>query len=77
MCGIPQRIPGGQYPDSWYQGLVSFRDVIWKIDTTTNTTSLILTPEPSFDIIKPQLSPDRSYLYFINKSDQTLWSYRI
>lgn len=77
ICGVPKLVPGGQYPDSWYQGLVSFSDVVWKIDATNNTTSLILSPDQSFDIVKPQLSPDRSYFYFINKSDQTLWSYRL
>ena len=31
-CAVPKYIDNGNYPDSWYQGEVSFSDVIWKID---------------------------------------------
>jgi len=76
-CAVPQFLPEGEYPDSWYQGLISFSDSIWKIDAGSNTTTLLANPSASFgnniDAIKLQLSPDGNYLFFINKKDSTLW----
>ncbi len=77
ICGVPKNITSGQYPDAWYQGIVSFSDVVWLINTVQNNTNIVLAPDESFDIIKPQVSPNHAYLYFINKTDQTLWSYRM
>lgn len=77
ICGVPKTIIGGQYPDSWYQGTTSFSDTLWSINTLQNTSTIILTPEQPFDTTHIKTSPDRQYLYFINKSDQTLWSYRM
>jgi len=77
MCGVPESIPTGQYPDNWYEGSVSFGDDIWSIDTITGSTSNLLSPNQQFDIINPGMSPDDQYFYFINKIDGTLWSYRL
>ena len=77
ICGVPKNITSGQYPDAWYQGTVSFSDVVWLINTVQNSTNIVLAPDESFDVIKPRVSPNNAYLYFINKTDQTLWSYRL
>lgn len=74
ICAIPQSPPNGQYPDVWYQGLLSFNDVLWSIDTKNKAAAVLFSPKQSFDIVDLQLSPDEQYLYFINKSDETLWS---
>lgn len=77
FCGVPKTIVGNKYPDAWYQGVVSFADSIWLINTVQQATNIILSPDQAFDVIKPAISPDHNYLYFINKTDQTLWSYRL
>jgi hypothetical protein len=75
-CAVPETLPAAAYPDQWYQGLVSFSDSVWKIDTATGTTENIFTP-PSLDIINPVLSSDDSYLLFMNKVTGTPWVYQL
>jgi DNA-binding beta-propeller fold protein YncE len=76
-CGIPQTISSGVYPDDWYQGTKSFSDNLWSIDTSSGATTDILNPTQLFDMIHVRTSPDGNYAYFINKTDETLWSYRL
>lgn len=80
-CGIPRRIPSGEYPDSWYKGVVSFNDELWKINTETSEVNLITDFEnvttKEMDIIKPQVSSDGKFFVFINKGDLSLWSVRL
>lgn len=80
-CAIPQGLQTAQYPDQWYQGLVSFSDIVQEIDIKTFTTRKILVPKdfnaPQFDIINPSLSSDDGYLLFMNKITGTPWVYRI
>lgn len=76
-CAVPKSIPSTQYPDAWYQGIVSFSDALWEINIEKGTTNILIDPSQSFDIDKIRVSPDGSYLYFRNKKDGYLWSYRI
>jgi len=80
-CGVPTIIPKGDYPDVWYQGIVSFADNIWRIETETGVVKILTSPRISareeIDIIKPILSEDESRLFFINKKDSTLWSLKL
>lgn len=70
-CGVPRTITGSKYPDSWYQGAVSFTDEIWKIDLDTNSGTAIIDAntlgENNIDVTNPILSDDGNYLGFINK----------
>ncbi len=75
-CAVPQAIPSGQYPDQWYQGVVSFSDSIWKINTVTSVAEKIY-DLPSLDVINPTLSSDDAYFLFMNKITGTPWVYRI
>jgi hypothetical protein len=75
-CAVPQSLPAGNYPDSWYQGLVSFNDSIWKINTETDSFSLLLNPSSAgenMDGINLELSQKENHLFLINKKDSTLW----
>lgn len=77
-CAVPQTIESGLYPDSWYQGEISFTDQIWKIDTATLNTSFIEDPLQvvgggEIDAIKLALDSDEEYLFFVNKKDSFLW----
>lgn len=75
-CAVPNSIPSGQYPDSWYQGLVSFNDSILRINTSNSSSAVVINTEEwgGIDGIKLTLSPDEKILFMINKKDSTLWS---
>jgi hypothetical protein len=75
-CAVPNNIGAGRYPDSWYQGLVSFNDSIIKIDSSNLSSSTIINTEDvsQLDAINLTLSPDEKTLFMINKKDSTLWS---
>jgi hypothetical protein len=77
-CAVPKFIDRAQYPDSWYQGEISFSDEIWKIDVITGNTTMILDPTSiengeEIDGIKLSLDEGQNYLLFVNKKDSYLW----
>jgi hypothetical protein len=77
-CAVPTNLTAGQYPDTWYQGEVSFTDQIWKIDLKTGATTMLVDPitvrgGEAIDGIKLSLSADGKYLLFVNKKDSFLW----
>lgn len=77
-CAVPKTIINGDYPDFWYQGLISFTDSVWKVDTKTDSSELVFDIQKetgnTIDIMNPFLSEDDEYLFFINKKDLTFWS---
>jgi len=78
-CAIPNTIVGYQYPDYWYQGLVSFDDIFVKINTSTGEIKGIANSaeETPIDATNLFLSKTEDFLFFINKKDSTLWSLNI
>lgn len=78
-CAVPQEIVPTLYPDRWYQGLVSFSDSVWKIDTRDARAEVVFTPgelgAPALDIVNPTLPSDDSSLLFMNKVTGTPWVY--
>ncbi len=76
-CAVPQTIPTDSYPDAWYQGIESFSDNIWKIDTKTGATTQIyqtgVNENTNIDAINLIISPDDKYLAFQNKNDLSEW----
>jgi len=75
-CAIPNTIIGNQYPDVWYQGLVSFDDYFVKINTKTGDKTTIANSanETPIDGTHLFLDDKETTLFFINKKDGTLWS---
>lgn len=75
-CAVPNKITGIQYPDSWYQGLISFDDYFVKINTETlsKTTLANSITETPVDATKLFLDKEENTLFFTNKKDSTLWS---
>ena len=75
-CAIPNTILGTQFPDSWYQGLVSFDDRFIKINTNTKEVLTLANSsnETPIDGTKLFLNKEESKLFFINKKDYKLWS---
>jgi len=76
-CAVPKTIPEADYPDEWYQGIVSFADEIWKIDVATLKTTKIADPaeEIGEEVDATNLAVDsgEKNLVFINKRDGSLW----
>lgn len=77
-CAVPTQINPGQYPDSWYQGEISFNDQIWKVNILTGNTTILADPttiatRESIDGTKLMVSPSEKYLLFVNKKDSFLW----
>jgi hypothetical protein len=77
-CAVPKDYISGNSLISWYKGLISYSDDIWKYDIKNNVSSIVgelsKTSSVDIDVIKPQLSDDEKYLIFINKKDNSLWS---
>lgn len=75
-CALPNTIVGIEYPDYWYQGLVSFTDYFVKINTKTKNIITIVNSkdEAPIDATKLFLNNKENKLFFTNKKDSTLWS---
>lgn len=76
-CGVTSSFPKGVYPDDWYKGLVSLSDTIWSYTISTKEARQVAIPPQTLDIIKMESNPDAGYLFFINKINNELWSYRV
>jgi hypothetical protein len=75
-CAVPADMSSGEYPDSWYQGLVSFTDRFVKIDASTLGMSVIADSayQTPVDATHLFLDDKEGILFFTNKKDSTLWS---
>ncbi|ETB64087.1 TPA: peptidoglycan-binding protein [Candidatus Nomurabacteria bacterium] len=75
-CAIPSKIVGNEYPDAWYQGLVSFDDFFVKINSETGEKETLANSinKISLDGVNLLLNKDESKIFFINKKDNTFWS---
>jgi len=82
FCGAPQFIPFGSYPDTWYKGEISFSDSIWQLSVANSeATQMIVDPikevKEGLDLVRPALSEDGKYLFFLNKKSPYLWELRL
>lgn len=80
-CGAFTSTPHAQIPDDWYQGILSFSDSFWLIDTNKTEITFLADPKKSiqkeFDVFMPFVGSDEHYFYFTDKKDNTLWEMRI
>lgn len=81
-CFVPDSLAyKNEYPDTWYQGLETYQDSLWKINANTFKTEIVsdipLEYEESLDISKIGIDKNSEYLYFIDKNTEFLWSYRL
>lgn len=81
FCAVPKSIPSNKYPDSWYQGIVSFDDAIWMVNASTSQSELLVDPKEKqgveIDATNLILDADENYLLFTNKKDSQLWGLRL
>lgn len=80
-CGVPKYLEKNEYPDSWYQGIVSFSDDIWKIDVVSSTATFSLDPSSygvgeTLDMTNMKLSDDGKFLFFVDKNTDYLYEYK-
>lgn len=80
-CGAFTSSPRAAIPDEWYQGVLSFADSFWLIDTDTTEITFLADPMKSiqkeFDVFMPFIGNDERYFFFTNKKDNTLWGMRV
>ena len=94
VCAVPRSIPSETssgyetlFPDSWYQGDISFDDAIIMVNAVTGGKRLLMSPDQreiqilsgneTFDVIHPRISEDGGFLFFVNKRDMSLWMLRL
>jgi hypothetical protein len=84
VCGAPKEAMGGDLPDSWYKGAVSFNDSLrtWDVfvfagegQETSNAGFFDIKNASNVDVdaVNLQVSPDGTMLIFENKKDFSLW----
>jgi hypothetical protein len=80
-CGVPVTPAAAAYPDDWYQGVTAFSDRIWIIHIAERYAQMILdfpslTTTP-LDAVALAVDPAQTMLVFMNKNDDSLWSYAL
>ncbi len=70
-----------QIPDAWYQGTLAFKDTFWSINPDNKDIAFVADPQKEiqkdFDVRYAFVDATEQYFFFINKTDDTLWSLRI
>ncbi len=77
FCGVPNTLPVGTYPDDWYKGIISLSDSLWSYTLSTDRAVSVATPRESLDMFRMESFTTPEYLFFINKNNYELWSYRV
>ncbi len=76
-CAVPVNPPAAIYPDAWYQGLVSFNDILARFDVKNGSVTVLVDPKEfageEIDAVNLQLSKNEDYLFFLNKKDGSSW----
>ncbi len=81
FCAIPETLPTGEYPDEWYQGVISFKDEIYVIDVDSGVFNQLINLSrasgSNFDVDLIEVSENGKFLTLRNKNDLILWSLQI
>jgi hypothetical protein len=75
-CALPVNIMTSNYLDLWHKGFVQTVDSIVNFDTNTGIGSIVALPDAgglNALIENLTLSPDKHYLMFTARGDQSLW----
>ena len=80
VCAVPENIPPGIYPDSWYQGKISFEDLyLKKIDLENKKVEIIIDlkeEEINVDVVNLETDALGKNILFIDKKTGHLWHYQ-
>lgn len=77
LCAGMANLPPNTYPDAWYQGIVSSRDILWRILPTSGRAELVLNLENAtgapFDVSSLMHSSEENSVVAIDKNTDRLW----
>jgi hypothetical protein len=77
-CAVPFQPVSGTYPDDWYRGNISSIDKMWQINARTGEihliSSIFTAAKQNIDAYNLGLDTKDNYLFFMNKTDLSLWS---
>jgi len=78
-CSIPFTIDTAEFPDDWYKGTISYSDLLWSIDIetgeATGLSEFLLESGREIDVSQIGTNDTGTYIWFINKNDNTLWMF--
>lgn len=76
-CGVPKQIPFNvPLPDNYLTGEFATQDTLSLIDSDTGDATEIIN-EGSFDMTNLRVTKNKDFIIWVNKTDGTLWSYRL
>ncbi len=80
VCGSESVILPYEFPDEWYKGNIGFKDLLWEISATDMASKLLVDTFDTareIDVINLERNQNETAFYFINKNDNSLWTYEI
>ncbi len=77
ICGVPQSIGNYTYPDTWYKGITRFADSLQTYTLSTGEISTLANFPEAVDVIRIQTDNKTGYIFFMDKNNYNLWSYRL
>jgi hypothetical protein len=78
LCAGNNAVPSGNYPESWYMGLVHFSDNIFRIYTSNTTFEVVYDgSDGNYDMTNLQYNANNNTVYFIDKNTGSLWQYAL
>ncbi len=79
FCAVPANLAEGLFPDDWYKGTLAYNDILWEIDLTNVTATVLSNPLTEsgreIDVVQIGTNTTGTYIYMINKNDNTLWMF--
>jgi len=81
-CFVPNNLGyQNEYPDIWYQGIEAMEDTLWEIEVLSLDerllSDIVIEYNNELDINNVLIDAEGDYIYFTNKTNEDLWSYRI
>ena len=79
-CAVPQFVTSNTFLNDWYKGAIHTSDSWWRVDVSSGTVELLLSPSTtnqSIDVKNPIMDASGKYISFMNTTDNTLWLLRI
>jgi len=78
-CSVPLNLEKGTFPDAWYKGTVSYSDALWEVSLANEGSGLLVNflteSGREIDVSKIGTNDDGTFIYLVNKNDNTLWMY--
>lgn len=76
ICAGNTSVPTAQYPDAWYQGIVSFSDQLYHISATELVYETLYDGSgTSYDMTNLAADETAREVYFVDKSTGLLWKF--